>query len=394
MGSNASTTKKRHWLRWLLITLAVFLVVFYLGGGWYFSGRIKAGGLDPKPPERNYDVTVEAIDEEAVVLAGDDEAIDDPGDYALIWEDGFGHVGDIESISPTGVRRPYEHAAGTAPPLSPAEVDLDSWYYPADPADADLDFENVQYQSPLGSFDAWYVPAAGEPATTWAVHAHGWRTDRREAIRPLATFHAAGIDSLVIELRNDPEAPADPSGLYRFGRTEWQEIEGAVRYALDNGAEQVIMAGYSTGATGEMAFLAESSLADNVVAIFFDSPNLDFGRAVKVEAQDTTLIPGLPFTVPDSLTAVAMTIANVRFDVGWEEIDYVAEGTTLTVPTLVVHGDEDGTVPLSVSEDFAATNPALIELVIFPGADHVRSWNADRGRYEATLGTFLVDLGR
>ena len=394
MGSNPASPKKRHWLRWSLVTLAVLLALFYLGGGWYFSGRIKAGGLDPKPPERNYDVTIEDIDDETVLLAGDDEAIDDPGEYALVWEDGSGLVGDVESITADGVRRPYQHATGTAAPLSPDEVDLDSWYYPTDPADAGLEFEDVQYQSPLGDFDAWYVPAADKPTATWAIHAHGWRTDRRETIRPLAAFHDAGIDSLVIELRNDPDAPADPSGLYRFGRTEWQEIEGAVAYALDHGAEQVILAGYSTGATGEMAFLAQSALAGNVAAVFFDSPNLDFGRAVKVEAGDTALIPGLPMTVPDSLTAVAMAIADLRFDVGWEEINYVDDGATLTVPTLVIHGDADGTVPLSVSEDFAATNPALIELVVFPGADHVRSWNADRARYEGTLGDFLVALRR
>ena len=176
MGSNAPSPKKRHWLRWLLLTLAVLLAVFYLGGGWYFSGRIKAGGLDPKPPERNYDVTIEAIDEEAVVLAGGDEAIDDPGDYALFWEDGYGHVGDVESVTSDGVRRPYEDATGTTPPLSPEEVDFDSWYYPTDPADARLAFENVQYQSPLGDFDRGTclqltclpqrgrsMPTAGEP---------------------------------------------------------------------------------------------------------------------------------------------------------------------------------------------------------------------------------------
>ncbi len=392
MELNAPSPKKRHWLRWSLITLAVLLALFYLGGGWYFSGRIKAGGLDPKAPERNYDVTIEQIDGEAVVLAGGDDAIDDPGTYALFWDSGYGHVGDVEAITADGVRRPFESATGATPPLSPKEVDFDSWYYPTDPADAGLVFENVQYQSPLGDFGAWYVPVADEPAATWAIHAHGWRTDRREAIRPLASFFDAGIDSLVIELRNDPEAPADPSGLYRFGRTEWQEIEGAVGYAMDHGAKNVILAGYSTGATGEMAFLDESDLADNVVAVFFDSPNLDFGRAVKVEASDTALIPGLPLTVPNSLTATAMAIADLRFDVGWEEINYVDDGATLTVPTLVIHGDEDGTVPLSVSEDFATANPEWVELVVFPGADHVRSWNTDRARYETTLGDFLAAL--
>ena len=392
MKSNAPNPKKRHWLRWSLITLAVLLALFYLGGGWYFSGRIKAGGLDPKAPERNYDVTIEAIDEDAVVLAGGDEAIEDPGDYALIWEGGYGHVADVESVTANGVRRPFEHATGSTPPLSPDEVDFDSWYYPTDPADAGLAFENVEYRTSLGSFQAWYLPAVDQPAATWAIHAHGWRTDRREAIRPLAIFRDAGIDSLVIELRNDPGAPADPSGLYRFGRTEWQEIEGAVGYAMDHGAEHVILVGYSTGATGEMAFLEQSALAGDVAGIVFDSPNLDFGRAVKVEASDTALIPGLPLTVPDSLTATAIAIADLRFDVGWEEINYVDDEGVLAAPTLVFHGDQDGTVPLSVSEDFAAANAEWVELEVFPGADHVRSWNTNRTRYETTLAEFLAAL--
>lgn len=384
--------KKRRWIRWILLVAFVLVVLFYVGGGWYFSGEIRSGGLEPKAPERNYDVTIEQIDGDAVVLAGEDEAIEDPGEYALFWDGGYGLISDVESVSASGVRRPFVHAAGSAPPLGPDEVDLDSWIYPTDPADAALGFEDVTYQSPLGAMEAWYVPAAESPAATWAIHAHGWRTDRRETIRALPTFHEAGIDSLVIEIRNDPGAPADPSGLYRFGRTEWEDIEGAVRFALDHGAGRVILVGYSTGATGEMAFLEQSALTDHVVGIVFDSPNLDFGRAVKTEAQDTALIPGLPFTVPDSLTAMAMAIADMRFDVGWDEIDYVDHEGALTVPGLVLHGDQDGTVPLSVSEDFAAANPRLVQLVVFPGADHVRSWNVDRVRYERELGEFLASL--
>lgn len=383
-------TKKRRWLRWLLLGVVLLIVVFYLGGGWYFSGEIRSGGLEPKAPDRNYDVTIEQIDGDMVVLAGEDEAIEDPGEYALYWDGGYGLVGEVESMSAAGVRRPFVLAAGSPPPLAPDEVDLDSWIYPADPADAGLEFEDQVYQSPLGDLKAWYVPAGDSPAETWAIHAHGWRTDRRETIRFLPVFADAGIDSLVVEIRNDPGAPVDPSGLYRFGRTEWEDIEGAVRFALDHGASRVILVGYSTGATGEMAFLEQSDLAGNVVAMVFDSPNLDFGRAVKTEASDTALIPGLPFTVPDSLTAVAMAMADFRFDVGWDEIDYVDHEGVVNVPVVVFHGDQDGTVPLSVSEDFAAANPEFVSLVVFPGADHVRSWNVDRSRYEQELGAFLT----
>jgi alpha/beta superfamily hydrolase len=383
--------KKRRWPIWTLIGVVVFLILFYLGGGWYFSGKIHAGGLTPEAPERNFDVTIEEIDGGIVVLAGGDDAINDPGDYALVWDGGFARIGDVDGSDSVGVRRPFTPVDGT-PPMSPDEVDLDAWYYPTDPSDAGLDFTDVMFQSPVGDLNAWYVPASDAPVETWAIHTHGWRVDEREAIRALSTFKAAGMDSLVIEYRNDVDAPSDPSGLYRFGRTEWQDVEGAVRYAMDHGATRIVLVGYSTGGAADMAFLEQSELAGLVVGVVFDSPNLDFGRVVKGEAQDTSLIPGLPLKVPNSLTAVAMFITDMRFDVGWDEINYLSRTEALTVPTLVFHGDVDGTVPLSVSQDLAANHPELVTLIVVPGADHVRSWNVDVDRYESSLETFLSSL--
>jgi pimeloyl-ACP methyl ester carboxylesterase len=387
-----TSERKRRWLLWFLIAVLGLIAIFYLGGGWYFSGQIRSGGLEPKAPERNFDVTIESIDSDTVVLGGDDDAIDDPGVYALHWDGGFALIGEVEAIDTQGVHRTLTGVTGTPPPISPEEVDLDSWIYPTDPSDAGLAFQNVAYTSPVGKMDAWYVPADDAPAATWAIHAHGWRTDRREMLRTLPTFHDAGIDSLVIEYRNDPDAPADPSGRYRFGLTEWQDIEAAVRYALESGAEQVILVGFSTGATGEVAFLERSEASHSVVGVVFDSPNLDFGRAVRIEAHQTILVPGLPFTVPDSLTATAMFIADKRYDVGWETIDYVGHENAIAVPVLIFHGDADGTVPLSVSQDLGEAYPDLVTLVVTPDADHVRSWNVDPDGYEQALSQFLGEL--
>ena len=388
-GSALQPMSLGRWARRLGIVFVVVVTLFYVGGGWYFSGEIRNGGLEPRAPERDFGVTVEQINGDVIVLGGDDTAIHDPGEYALFWEGGFGFLGDVESVTPQGVRRPFVVAAGSLPPLAPSEVDLDSWLY-RDPTDAGLVFDEVSYHSPVGAFDAWYVPAGESAAATWAIHAHGWRADRREAIRFLPAYSEAGIDSLVIEYRNDQGAPPDPTGFYRFGRSEWADIDSAVRYALGHGANRIILVGYSTGAAAEMAFLQRSNLAGTVVAVVFDSPNLDLGRVVKAQAQDTALIPGLPFTVPDSLTAAAMLIADIRYDIGWQDINYIDHPDPLTVPALVFHGDADLTVPLSVSKDFANAHPGQVKLVITSGADHMRSWNVDRGHYERVLNEYVA----
>lgn len=153
-------------------------------------------------------------------------------------------------------------------------------------------------------------------------------------------YHQAGITSLVIDYRNDEGASDDPSGLYRFGRTEWEDVESAVRYALGHGAEEIVLHGYSTGAALHLAFFENSDLASQVIAAVYDSPNADTGAALRLEASRRT-IPGTSIPVPSSLISVAMFVADLRWDVGWEEIDYIDRAAEIiSTPTLIFHGRE------------------------------------------------------
>ncbi len=403
--TDAPPRSQRRWPRRTLIGLVVFAVVFHLGGGWYFSGLLRSDGLEPRAPSHDLGVRVVEVDEDSIVLDGTDRrAIEHPGVFGLWWEDGYGRVGEILTLGDGEVRREWALVDGAPPPTCASEdlaqcteVDLEGYVYPADPSDVGLSFSEVTYESPLGAMGAWLVEPSGsatvetgllsepaQPSDVWAIHMHGLGAERREAVRMLSTYSEAGITSLVVDYRNDPGAPADPSGLYQFGRTEWEDAEAAVQYALDNGADSVILAGYSTGAAAEMAFLENSPLADRVVGVTFDAPNLDFGRAVSVEASRRT-IPGTPIPLPPTLTATAKWIAGLRYDVDWGAIDYVSRGGILQVPALVFHGDDDQTVPLSVSEDLAALYSDLVVLVVTEDADHVLSWNVDPERYEGLL---------
>ena len=82
-------------------------------------------------------------------------------------------------------------------------------------------------------------------------------------------------------------------------------------------------------------------------------------------------------------------ISGWRFGIDWGDLDYVAKADLLDIPVLVLHGNEDDTVPLEISERFAAARPDLVELEVFDGAGHVRSWNVDQDRYLEVVGEFL-----
>lgn len=395
----AGPRRRRRWVNITLATLLALVLAFYIGGGIVFSDMIHADALTPQPPTPDNGVYVAAIGDERITLTSAEEREDTtrPGIAGLFWEGGHGQVADIVETNGPAVTRLFSLVDGALPVTCPGpvtscdQVDLDSWVFPADPTDVGLAFDAVRIPAPLGDLGAWRVP--GGDGTVWAIHAHGWRASRREALRSLPTYNLGGVTSLVIDYRNDEGAPKDPSGLYRFGRSEWEDVEAAVAYALSNGAERVILVGYSTGAALHLAFMENSDLAERVTAMVFDSPNVDMGETVRHGATKRSL-PGTSIPVPSSLTGVAMLIADLRWDVGWGEIDYVERaGDIITVPTLVYHGTNDDRVPIDVSRRLRDSAPDQVQLVETPGAGHVTSWNVDTDRYVDTLTGFLRENG-
>ena len=390
----------RNLPRWLKITLSaavVLLLVFHVGGGYLFSNMIETDALAPQPPTPDYGVYVVALDEDLITISSAEERSDTvhPGVLGLAWDDGYGQIGEIHTVDGLDVTRDFNLVSGTNPQVCSGvietcqPVDIEGWAFETDPGDVGLVFEEVSFKAPLGPLGAWLIEAGD--GTTWAVHAHGWRASRREAIRSLPAFSEAGVTSLVVDYRNDPSAPADPSGLYRFGRTEWEDMEAAVEYALANGAEEVVLVGYSTGAAAHAAFMGDSDLAKHVKALVFDAPNLNMGAVIEKAASEMTL-PGTPIPVPASLTWVAMVMADLRFDVDWKDINYVTRANQLlTKPTLVFHGTEDGRVPISVSRSIAEV-ASQVTLVETEGADHVTSWNVDPNAYSEALRRFLGEV--
>ena len=124
---------------------------------------------------------------------------------------------------------------------------------------------------------AWVVPAPSTVATRWAILVHGRGARREEGLRAVKPLHDSGINVLIPTYRNDVGARSGPDGRYNLGLSEWRDIEDAGLYAVQQGARELVLVGWSMGGAIVLQTLDRSWLADHVSHVVLDAPVIDWG---------------------------------------------------------------------------------------------------------------------
>ena len=356
-------------------TLLVLALLALGGAGWYYSGEILSV---EQPGEAERDTEVRRVTGGRVTLENTAEARE-RGTYGLDGPEAYAQVGRILAATRAEVTRRLVPIEGT---LQQGDVvDVDGYAFPQDPQAAfDFPVSEVVIDGPLGDQPAW--AAAGE-SDRWAVLVHGRAARRNECFRLLGILHARGFSALCVSYRNDPGAPADPDGIYRQGAREWEDIEPAVQYALDQGAQDLLLGGFSMGGQITANFLRQSRLAPQVDAVIWDSPLLDWGPVIAAGAADRG--------VPAWLVPIGMQASEWRAGVDYADLNQVRAADDFSHPILLLHGDADGTVPVDSSAQFAQRRPDIVTFERFGRAAHVESWNTDRARYEQAVNRFVTE---
>jgi hypothetical protein len=375
-------TRGRVVRRTIWISLFWLVLMFHLVVGWVYSGTLLRDAFEVGPPATVADTEVVAVDRDRITLrALEGNGADLARPVVMGFESGASY---LQIAAPGDQSGPRDFTVLAGPTPAPgARGDLQAFAFPADPAAAGLAVEEVEYDSPLGPMDAWYLEGS---RGVWVIHVHGKGSSPQEAIRLLRPLASAGYPQLAVTYRNDPGQPADPSGLYQYGRTEWADLEAAVEYAEDQGAGNIVLVGYSTGGAVALSYLFRSG-SEAIAAVVLDAPNLDMSETVDFGASQRSLPGGVP--IPVTVTAAAKFLAGLRADVNWDSLDYVRRSGQIVVPVLVFHGTADGTVPIETSRRLAEREE-FVTLVEVPGAGHVQSWNADPAAYERRVLDFLA----
>ena len=307
-----------------------------------------------------------------------------PGRYSFWFAEGRGHarVGAVLGVDDDGVHRDLLGVdAGDL--VEAREGRFNGWMW-LTPDAFGVPYRSERVQTTQGAVPAWVVPAGD--GSRWAVLVHGRSSVRQEALRAVPSLLAAGRTVLLPAYRGDGEAPDGGAARYAVTDAEWVDVESAILHALDAGASEVVLVGWSSGASIVLATALRSRVREVIAGVVLDSPVLDGSRALLARGAG----------VPEPVARGALSLLTSRWGrlVGADGLDVRPDATAdpaeLGVPVLVLQSEDDGVAPPEVAHRFAAARPDLVRLVPFTGARHTRLWNLDPDRWEGAVAAWLA----
>lgn len=345
------------------------------------------------PRTREENVLIRAVDLEAgtVTLNLTPDSILD-GEYSLWFSDDTGHARlgevlfrDAESVT----RRILDVDFGDLPRARRGR--LGGWLF-LGPWGLGVTYENVLIDTPVGPAPAWFIPAA-KSTGRWVIQVHGRAVRRQEGLRVVPVFRDAGFDSLLVSYRTDGDAPDDPSGRYGLGDTEWEDVDAAIGYALDHGAESIVLFGWSMGGAISMQTVLRSQHAQAITGIILESPVIDWNDVIAFHGAARRLPPGIAARAIRVMSSRwGGVVTGLRTPIDFRRLDLIARAGELTVPILLLHSDDDGYVPATGSRRLAELRPDLITFVPYSVARHTKLWNYDPDGFARHVTEWLARL--
>ncbi len=343
------------------------------------------------PTKRVEDVQILANDASTITLSATLDSMT-PGRYSFWFNQEGGHarVGEILSYTPDTVTR--QLLGLDFGDLDHARTGRFSGWFFLTPHDLGLTYQDVDISTELGPAPAWLVPAAG-PSARWMIGVHGRAVRRPETLRAVPVFHEAGYTALLVSYRNDRDAPSTHDNRYSLGDTEWKDVEAAMQFAVDHGAREIVLMGWSMGGATVLQALARSPLARFVRGLVLESPVVDWVTALQFQ--------GVVNRLPRSLGRVVLHLISRRWagvltgqatPIDLERLDWVSRAGELHTPILLLHSDDDGYIPVDASRALARARPDIVTFEEFTTARHTKLWNYDADRWNAAIATWLAKL--
>jgi dipeptidyl aminopeptidase/acylaminoacyl peptidase len=274
--------------------------------------------------------------------------------------------------------------------LAPGFARWNQYYFGSAPdRSLGLPTRHVEILTELGPTPAWVVEAEF-PTTRWAILVHGRGARREECLRAVRPLRESGLNVLIPSYRNDIGAPRGPDGRYNLGLSEWRDIEDAALYAVQEGARELVLVGWSMGGAIVLQTLDRSWLTGHVSHVVLDAPVIDWNDVLAFHAREHG-VPAPVGTLSRSLMGKrwARRLVGVHDAVDVAKTNWVARADELRHRILLIHSLDDEFVPVGPSEQLAEARPDLVWFEPWETARHCKEWNTDPERWESAVREFV-----
>lgn len=227
--------------------------------------------------------------------------------------------------------------------------------------------EKIFFENSKGDKLCGLLGTADEQKEKIAILCHGHSSGKNNkswsTLVPI--LHAKGISTFRFDFYGNGESEG------KFEESDLSECVDdtlrAIEYIKEKGFEKIILAGSSFGGTSSIVTAAQSN---DLYALVLKSPASDYGTVelMYCEGQGMKEWKERGYIKYD-INSERDLILNYSFVEDYQKYDTYALAQKIAIPTLVIHGTEDESVPFSQSEKLAGCIPNS-QLIPVSGADH------------------------
>jgi pimeloyl-ACP methyl ester carboxylesterase len=215
-----------------------------------------------------------------------------------------------------------------------------------------LAYEEITFPAKDGSriMQGWYIPSEGAAKTI--VFSHGYGANREESWVPMYDLaHYAHSLKFNVVMFDYGFASKNNKDIATGGKKESQQLLGAIQFAKDKGADEIVVWGFSMGAG---TALQAGLVTEDVDAMILDSTFLLEPDTLYHNIKQNIDLPRQP-----SL-AIMELLFPVLNGTGLDQIPYSkVKSEDYPFPVLFMHGTRDDKAPYPIAEELAAnqSNP-------------------------------------
>lgn len=360
--------------------IAVLGVIVVVAAALWALVRVFVRRMTGWAPRHRVATVVDA--REDLVILDPSEYAREPGEITLVWDGGSARVGDPWSHEGR-IARSLLSTDG-APPCGEVVVSPDPG---TDPGSAGP-FIDVSVPTDIGAMPAWLY---GEETGSWAIHVHGVRSRRLNALWSVPAATSAGFRSLVIAYRGSPDGQPT-RGYAGLGYAEADDVVAAVDYAITHGAERIVLFGWSMGASAALLASESTRVADRLIGMVLIAPTVSWRHVMRAGAARMRM----PMLVSRAVEAVVQSrtlarLSGLSMPVSLDALDWVTRSGRLRVPALVFASRGDTNVPFELVELFADANPGMVRVREVAACRHGWEPNVDPAVFAKEVEEWLAD---